>query len=222
MTSATAPGTADEFHRLEAGFKQLKVAYDKYFSGVERLAPLKERDALKKLLQQLQSDAAKGGSNTARRFRLQTFQARLLSHETQWDRIAKQIEEGTYKRDRLRAERLLREQPPAEQETAKEAPAPAAAKAAGPTAPPRPTPPKAAAATGAKTPVALPAPLQQLYEAFNVARRQLGQTEPVPVEAFATTLQQQYQAIKSRFKCNTVEFKVAVKDGRAILKAVPK
>ena len=90
------------------------------------------------------------------------------------------------------------------------APARASTAPVGPGAPP----PKAAGG--------LPEPLRNLYTAYNQARQQVGQSEPISVDVFTAALQKQYAAIKAQFKCNHVEFKVAIKDGRAILKAEPK
>jgi hypothetical protein len=64
--------------------------------------------------------------------------------------------------------------------------------------------------------------VRQLHDDYVKARKSLGDHEPVSIEAFTTTLQRQETAIRTRLKCNEVEFKVAVKDGKVILKATPR
>lgn len=177
----------DEIGALDEAFKELRTAYEKYFAGVERLEPHKARDDFKKGLRRIMGEHNK---NTARRFKLQTMQASLVTHEQYWNRITRQIEEGTYKRDRMRAAKLVA--PPASEPEAVQQPAPVVD------------------------------PVQVLHDAFMGARRKLGDHSPVPLEAFAKTVANQSAAIKSKYQCKDVEFRVAEKDGRVILKAVPR
>lgn len=44
--------------------------------------------------------------NTGARFRFQTLVQRFTSYQTYWNRILRQMEEGTYRRDVARAQRL--------------------------------------------------------------------------------------------------------------------
>ena len=193
MNVATAH--SDDLARLESGLRQLKTSYDKYFAGLERIEPQKERDDLKKLLARLVGESHRG-NNTARRFRLQTFQAKLTSHEQYWNRITRQIEEGTFKRDRLRADRLVQtfESKPMNATKQKEK-------------------------TIAQNSDVLPAPLQELYTAFNQTRQYLGQDEPIEAKRFVKTLAKQYRVLQERYQGKNIEFRVGVKEGRAILKA---
>src|SRR5690606_36420048 len=114
-----------------------------------------------------------------------------------------QIEEGTYKRDKLRAERLL-------QEAQKTAAKPHVAEAQAPA-------PKEAAPKRT-----YPEPLRKLHQAYLSARQQTGESANISIEAFAATVQKQYVTIKSRYNCKTVDFQVTTKGGRAILKAIPR
>ncbi len=94
----------DEAVELTKAVERLRILYEQYFAGVERFEPLKPRDKLKRELRRL---LAVRSNNTAYRFRVQTLQATFVTHETHWDRIARQIEEGTFKRDKLKAQRHL-------------------------------------------------------------------------------------------------------------------
>jgi hypothetical protein len=186
--------TADELDRLEEDFKKLRIEYEKYFAGVERLEPTKDRDAFKKRLRDLMTTRT---PNTARRFRMQGLQATLVTHEQYWTRITRQIEEGTYRRDKMRAEKL------------------AAAEDAAPPPPKPAAPAPAPAAPGAANPLAA------LHAEYTTARKSLGQAE-LSLDALARTVAKQTAEIKAKYKCETVEFKVAVKDGKVILRALPK
>ncbi|MCB9599787.1 MAG: hypothetical protein H6720_05465 [Sandaracinus sp.] len=87
---------------LEVRLDQLKALYDQYFQGMERLPPTKKRESIERVLKELRRDQPR---NTAARFRFQTLWQRWVTMTTHWDRICRQIEEGTYKRDVLRAQR---------------------------------------------------------------------------------------------------------------------
>jgi len=286
---------ASDLDEIEDALKKLRVSYEKYFAGVDRVEPLKEREGVKRSILRLLGDNSK---NTARRFRLQTLNASLVTYEQYWNRITRQIEEGTFKRDRVRADKILKAAgleprnplaevlaemgpemgpdliddlevddgdviPMDDDETVTGAPATVttstpAAVAARPTAAaaslagvdealamaalassrPRPaTPAPATSPTAAARPAAAkptpssvpPAPttgysasVRQLHQSYVAARLGTGDRDAVSLDAFAATLQKQAAAIKSRFSCNEVEFKVALKDGKAILKATPR
>jgi hypothetical protein len=191
----------DKLDELAEDMKKLRQEYEKYFMGLERLEPQKMRDSVKKTLRRLQGEHS---NNTAYKFRLQTLQASMVTYEAHWNRITRQIEEGTFKRDKLRAQAILRgdSEAPAATSATSEAPAPAGK----PTAAPR----------------EYPESLRKLHEAYEQARRQAGETKPLPIEALAATVQKQVAAIKAQYNCKSVEFKVTVKDGKPVLKAIPK
>jgi hypothetical protein len=90
----------------EIRLRRLKTLYDQWFSGLERIEPQIPRKELDDLLGKLKREQVR---NTALKFRLQQVHSRYVTQNTYWKRIARQIEEGTYQRDVLRA-RKLREQ----------------------------------------------------------------------------------------------------------------
>ncbi len=95
-------------------------------------------------------------------------------------------------------------------------PPPAQQRAPAPAAPaPRPAAPAAAPAVSAQA--------RALYEAYVAARRSCNQdVTGITPDAIARTIAKQTPEIMKQHKARSVEFKVEVKDGRAILKAVPK
>ena len=80
---------------LEEEIELLKVAYERYFNGVDRIPPRREHDTVKLHLRNIQR--MRGGV-TAIRFRTQSLKARIVTYEHYWTRILRQIELGTFKR----------------------------------------------------------------------------------------------------------------------------
>jgi hypothetical protein len=86
----------------EVQLSRLKHLYEQWFQGIERTEPLIPRKQLDRLMHTLRKEKPR---NTAIRFRLQTLIQRYTTMQTYWRRISRQIEEGTYRRDLLRARR---------------------------------------------------------------------------------------------------------------------
>ncbi|HEX2677907.1 MAG TPA: MXAN_5187 C-terminal domain-containing protein [Polyangiales bacterium] len=94
-------------HDAEIRLRRLKTLYDQWLAGFERLEPTVPRAELDTLLQTLKREQIR---NTALRFRLQQVSQRYLMLVTYWKRIGRQMEEGTYQRDVLRARKLKERQ----------------------------------------------------------------------------------------------------------------
>jgi hypothetical protein len=62
-----------------------------------------------------------------------------------------------------------------------------------------------------------------LHREFEAARAQLGLAPAgLTLVGLSQTLNKQAQSILAQYKCQSVEFKVAIKDGKPILKATPR
>jgi hypothetical protein len=211
-------------HRLSA----LKILYDKYFLGMEKLEPQRERADVNKTIIDLGSRFIR---NTGAKFRRDTLKNKFLTYQRFWDRILKQIEDGTYKghkvkaelHERERAERAARRRggdsqtgadPTLEAENGDAAaPAPMAAAAPRPAAAPG-APPAAAAAKD---------PITRIYDQFVAAKKKANEsTDGLTADKMATIIKQQTVALKQKYNCKSVEFRVVVEDGKAKLKAIPK
>jgi len=84
----------------ETRLDRLRALYEQYFQGLERTEPAIQRrdfDALLKVLRKEQPQ------NTALRFRFQQLVQRNVTLDTYWRKTMRQIEDGTYRRDVLRA-----------------------------------------------------------------------------------------------------------------------
>jgi len=92
---------------LTRGFEDLKVSFDLYFSGLERKPPLDKRT---ELVGKLRKAKEQNTRNTGLKFRINQLWASYQTHDTKWNRILKEIEEGTYKRDRFKVKLREREE----------------------------------------------------------------------------------------------------------------
>ena len=86
----------------EMQLSRIKHLYEQWFQGIERIEPQIPRKQFDRALHELRKVKPR---NTALRFRYQTLIQRYTTLQTYWRRIGRQIEEGTYRRDLLRARR---------------------------------------------------------------------------------------------------------------------
>lgn len=231
---------------LEKGLNELRSTYELYFMGVERSEPTVQRDKIKATLRRLREAKPR---NTALRFKIQQLRARMVSLENHWNRINREREAGTYRRDVAKAERREMEIR-RKQELAR-----AAARDEPPTAPNQPAPPDGRAITGtdlrsgksaadtndpARKPARPAAPadlarprasrpedlddgkLQRLYNTYVGARRRCGENVNLRYEDMAASLRKQVPRLMQQTGARSVEFKVVIRNGRAIMKALPR
>lgn len=95
-----------ELSDLEVKLERLRALYDLHFQGIERLPPTVPRKEVDRKIYMLRKELPR---NAATRFRFQQLVQRYTVYTTLWSRTARQIEEGTYRRDLMRA-RKKREQ----------------------------------------------------------------------------------------------------------------
>jgi hypothetical protein len=224
---------------LELELAELRVAYEQYFLGLEKRPPADRHAALKKRVQKQKGLFVRA---TAVKFRVQMIAQKFATYERMWLRTLQEMENGTYHRDvaRARRKRAAQQQAPL---PAKPAPAtqPAAddfsidevaPQDSAPSAPPRPPPPAA-------MPRPAPAParagpvngtgaltddkLRAVYDAFLKAKKRCNEdVSRLSFEQVAQSLRKQVPELMARHQARSVEFKVVIKDGRAVLRAVPK
>lgn len=109
MASDDAPSQKQIDHllqRLERRIEMLKKQYRRYFLGIDNRPPMQLRKQVVREVFELEQLFI---SNTAQKFRLRSLVQSFNTHKTRWNRIMRQIEEGTYKRDRHKAKRRQRE-----------------------------------------------------------------------------------------------------------------
>jgi hypothetical protein len=197
----TSERLAEELSSWEERLAILQATYEKFFSGIERRPPDRERKQVADAIRRLKSSNPK---NTGLRFRSQSLFAKLLSYERMWDRTLREMEEGTYRRDLFKARMRMRAQRP----DAVEGSARTAAAAAS-------TPPPASPGISEDN-------MKRLYATYLKAREQTGEsTAGMTFESVASKIRAQVPQLMQKH-AKGVDFKVVIKGGKAVLRAVPK
>jgi hypothetical protein len=294
-----------ECDAIEAELAALKVSYEHYFMGIDRTPPTRTYEDLKKRLERLKNSFVR---NTAAKFRVQAIHSKFVTYERLWQRTIQEIENGTYKRDVVKAKRRsqkaggnkVQSKGPVElpdsgldtddldsmlSSTLKSSPVPSVAPlepvpfrggvpsvaplvpSVAPLVPPvapvagapvrgsplpsippvapvvprvAPVVPPVAPAAAAARPPAAPRPaarpasatsaselsedkLKSVYDAYVAAkRRNKEDTSKMSYDSIAASLRKQVPELMKQHGAKSVEFKVVIKDGKAVLKAVPK
>ncbi|MFW6050580.1 MAG: MXAN_5187 C-terminal domain-containing protein [Myxococcota bacterium] len=94
---------------VEVRLERLRALYEQWFQGIERLEPAVPAKDVERRMYLLRKNQAHV-RNTALRFRFQTVWQRYNTFQTYWRRVARQIEEGTYRRDVMRVRARREEQ----------------------------------------------------------------------------------------------------------------
>lgn len=89
---------------LEMRVERLRSLYEQYFMGIEKIAPAVAHKDVTRRIDILRHEQIR---NTAKRFRLQMIIQRYNTFQQYWQRVLREIENGTYKRHVLRAERSM-------------------------------------------------------------------------------------------------------------------
>ena len=64
--------------------------------------------------------------------------------------------------------------------------------------------------------------LQQIHKVYVEAKRRTGEQSTLTVEALRAQMARQVPLVQAKHGCEQVDFKVILKDGKAMLKAIPK
>jgi hypothetical protein len=87
---------------LEIAVDRLRSLYEQYFMGIEKIEPMVPRKDVDRRIYVLRKEQIR---NTALRFRFHMLLQRYNTYQTHWQRICRDIENGTYKRHVIRAQR---------------------------------------------------------------------------------------------------------------------
>ena len=98
----TSLDIAEVLKELELKIDRLKVLYEQYFMGIEKMEPQVSRKEVTRLMLQLQQQYIR---NTAMRFKFNTMLQRWQLYITYWNRTLREIENGTYVRHLQKAKR---------------------------------------------------------------------------------------------------------------------
>ena len=181
-----------ELIELSTRIERLRVHYQQYFLGIEKVPPLVLREQLERRIRESPLHDTK---RAVFKFRFQSLLQRLRTYEVYWDRLQRDIEEGRVTRGML-TEGGLR-------------PARAGAVAKSDAAPESPEPPPLD-------------PTEALYREFIRAREQVGlPVEGITLDAFRISIEHQRRIQVERLGSEDVAFSVVVKDGKVVLQARP-
>lgn len=184
--------------KLEARIEKVKVAYQRYFEGLERREPVDERLALQRAVRRL---VGRHTGNTQLRYRLQMLVDRFNSYNNMWERMVGQIDAGTFRPHQFRADLRV-------------GPADARKAAAS----------KSTASKGGTSAAKEPGnvePLKALYDRFIESRKSTGESTNIPYDKFAGLIEKQRPALESKVGGRPLEFRVVVENGRTKLKGAP-
>jgi hypothetical protein len=261
-----------ELDDLEKAMETIRRDFDQFFLGTSKRPPTSAQAQLAGLMRKIKEEEIKDW-NTQDKFRFNQIHARFVTMERMWARTMKQIEDGTYKRDKFKiAQMKKRDEALAKRNAAAEPtervrqdstvdarhtdamdgfdvdvggfddddfgappppkpvapaprPQPAAPRsppAASPAAPPAQRPAAAAASSGGDLGGLSEARLQQLHKVYVDAKRRTGEQSSLTLDALRQQVAKQVPVIRQKHGCEQVDFKVVLKDGKAMLKAIPK
>ncbi|HBO85155.1 MAG: hypothetical protein A2073_07310 [Deltaproteobacteria bacterium GWC2_42_11] len=183
-------GLKEDLDLLDTKMNKLKVDYEQYFMRIIKREPLALRDEVDRLILKYSSQPI---NNTQLKFRYGTLTAKCTSLKQYWNRILRQIEEGTYERVSMVPDKA--------RITEKEYDKPV-------------------------TPADEPAPednkLKAVYQKYIDAKK--GVNEPVngiTFEKFEKALSSQSEKVRSDYRCDKVEYKITVKDGKTKIVIIP-
>ena len=183
---------AEDLDELDEALTNLHVLYEKYFLGIDRRPPDQERKRVSTKTREMRTQMIR---NTALKFRINTLFAKLISFERMWDRTLREIEEGIYKRDVFKAKMHIKDRVEPGQKKAVAAPS---------------------------APEISDDKLRRLYDTYLVARQRTGEsTDGISYESVASRIRAQVPQLMEKHKAKNIEFKVVIKGGKAVLKAIP-
>ena len=190
---------ASRLDELEQRIFLLKIEYEKYFSGLEKIEPLRDREEIRRIVRDLTQEAIR---NSLQRFRFQSLKSRQQSFELYWTRNLVMIERGTHPKMKFRAD--------ARQKQRIAAPEP------GLSAEQQQVLQQRQEAMEREERA-----FKLVYEKYIEARDKCGQSTDLSFDAVREALRKQVRTIKSTYQCTSVKFRVVVEEGKAKVKAVP-
>lgn len=188
-------GLNTKLNEVERTIFRIKVAYEKYFNGIERFEPLKELEDLKRTIREIMLQPI---NNTQQRYRFTQLKARLSSLEMYWKRNVSMMERGVHPKQQFRAnlranqsqeEAALRQQETRGQQNLERQ--------------------------------IEEREYRSVFDQLVDARRQTGQSTDISFDSIKENLKRQSRMIKSKYKCDSVQFRVEIQDGKPKMKAVP-
>lgn len=192
------PDPTEELAIVEKEIHELKVAFEQYFTGITRESPTRRRDQLAERIRRIKSTG--NLRNTALKFRLEQLGSKFSSFDRMWTRQLADMEAGRSRRDDFRMKRRA-QQAEAPPKKSKKGAEPAATSSVGLT----------------------DGQLHALYDAYVFARQRTNESlSGLSFDALAGSLRRQVPELMQKHGAKAIDFKVVIKGGRALIKAVPR
>ena len=177
---------------LDQSLKRLRMEYEQFFLGSMKREPQVLKGKVQKTIVRLVNEPPR---NARQKFRFNTLNSRFQVYRQLWGRTMRQMEDGTYKRDKFKLKMRGQDAAEAQQDKA------AAARA------PRSKPGKSSA-------------IDQLHGALLSARKRTGESgKVVSAEDLGRHVRKQIEAIRAEHGDVKVKFKVVVENNQAKVKA---
>lgn len=184
---------------LDTKLNKLKVDYEQYFMKNLKREPVQLREEVDRIVLRYSNQPIQ---NTAMKFRYSTLTAKYTSLKHHWDRIIRQIEEGTFVHYTNNASQkpAIQKIEPIQQDMKKSIE----------------LQPLSDAGSGKDR-------FSALYQEYVETRKKCNESiNGLTREKLMQPLLAQTEKIKNEYKCSDVEYKVSVKDGKTKLIIVPK
>ncbi len=209
--------SADFLDELEAFMNLVRNEYDLFFLGLIKKPPEdKARELRRKIYDMDQMVIMNSGTS----FKRKVLRSRYNTLSLYWQRVVLQIEAGTYSRLRRRlafreAEALKTEADNRLRKEREEAARQLLEQKAVEQSRPKPPPPSPERVYALRS--------EGLFDAYRQAREHTGEAlSGLSAERLRQTLETHEAAIKQKFGCSEVVFRVMVENGKATIKAVPR
>ncbi len=250
--SAPSPDViiSNEIDQLEKDLNELRSTYELYFMGVEKLEPTQQRDHLKSTLRRWQEMKPRNTALKfriqqlkARMVSLENYWSRITKQREAGTYHRDKARVNRREQDRMQREHEVKKQldamrggsgamtadhrrPPGSEGQAITGQALQAGKSGAHTAGHGRTPAQASASMArprASSAEDLTEPkLRKLYQTYVGARKRCGEKVDLRFEDMAAALRKQVPKLMKDTGAKSVEFKVVIRGGRAVLKALPK
>ena len=190
----------DELDKLEEDTRKGKNKYDQVFRGIAKVPPIQDRRNIEIYIYELGKLKMR---DNARRFRYNTLLSRYNQLREMWSRKMREREEGPL--DFRRRQALM------------SAPAP----------PPPAAPPPPRVTSPEPDPYVKVSPesngeeLLRLFDEIQKEHLKMGRLPTITIEQLEQMVQKQSEVVRSRYKVNSVAFRVETVDGKVKLKAKP-
>jgi hypothetical protein len=180
----------EELDDLDHKLTRLKIEYEQYFCGNGKREPTQLRAEIQRAVTRYTSEPPR---NAGLKFKFNSLCARFQAYRAMWGRTLREIDAGTYRGHRFRADLHDRERAGAKGRKQKVAA----------DAQPR----------GADDQI------DRLYQALVAARAKTGETGPIDRETLARNVRRQAAEIRKQHGDAKLRFKVVIEGNKAKLKA---